>query len=341
MPSVSRLSAGLNLAGLALLVWGITTEAHLGLGGDHLIALLLLVVAVAGWVGWLVTRVRPVPHVAPISLAVMALAGGSMTVFATLAVTFVGVAAFGATMAWTLDIAIGLAAAGPLAMLVSLLAAGNKLGVVVGGVAAAVAGTVTGSSRRQAQEYTARAARVQVTEARAETERARAELLAGRNHLARELHDVLAHTLSALSVQLEALDALVTSGPALAPEVREQLDRTKRLVREGSDEARGAVQALREDTPPLESQLTRLAGERHAAVQVSGSPRQLSPDVSLTLYRVAQEALTNVVKHAPGADAEVRLGFDDDGVSLSVTNGSGGSAHGPPLAASGGGYGLQ
>ena len=56
-------------------------------------------------------------------------------------------------------------------------------------------------------------ARVQVSEAQAEAERARAELLAGRNHLARELHDILAHTLSALSLQLEALNALIDAGP--------------------------------------------------------------------------------------------------------------------------------
>ena len=179
-----------------------------------------------------------------------------------------------------------------------------------------------------------------MTEARAEAERARAELLDGRNHLARELHDVLAHTLSALSLQLEALDSLISTGRDMTT-VREQLDSTKRLVREGMEEARGAVRALREDTPPLEQQLTRLATDRRADMQVSGQPRPLSPDVTLTLYRVAQEALTNVVKHAPGQPAQIELGFADGRVSLSVWNLRSGSANGSPLQESGGGYGLQ
>jgi signal transduction histidine kinase len=181
---------------------------------------------------------------------------------------------------------------------------------------------------------------VQVTEARADAERARAELLDGRNHLARELHDVLAHTLSALSLQLEALDVLVSTG-APTDAVREQLDSTKRLVREGLDEARGAVRALREDAGPLEEQLARLAADRRAEVHVCGQPRTLSPDITLALYRVAQEALTNVVKHAPGQLAQIELGFADDRVSLSVSNLRSGSANGSPLKDSGGGYGLQ
>lgn len=341
LAGLGRLSVGISLAGLALLVWGITTEAQVGLGDRHLAALILLVVAVAGWLGWVVTRFRTASRVAAAALVAMGLAGGALTAFAPLAVTFVGVAALGAAIAWTLDVAVWLAAVGPLAMVVSVLAAGHQLGSVVGGLAAALAGTVMGVSRRQSQERTAQAALVAVSEARADAERARAELLAGRNHLARELHDVLAHTLSALSVQLEALDALVSAGSTTTPEVRHQLDSTKGLVRGGLDEARGAVQALREDAPPLEEQLARLAGERHAGLEVAGPPRPLAADVSLALYRVAQEGLTNVVKHAPGAAAQVRLGFGENRVSLSVSNGRPGSADGSLLAGSGAGYGLQ
>ena len=153
---------------------------------------------------------------------------------------------------------------------------------------------------------------------------------------------MLAHTLSALSLQLEALDALISADRPAPAEVRSQLDRTKRLVRDGLDEARGAVQALREDAPPLEDQLAKLAGDRHAEIEIAGMPRQLPPDVSLTLYRVAQEALTNTVKHAPGAAVHIRLGFHDERVSLSVANGPGrANGNGSPLADSGSGYGLQ
>ena len=151
----------------------------------------------------------------------------------------------------------------------------------------------------------------------------RAELLAGRNHMARELHDVLAHTLSALAVQLEALDATIGAEVDATPAVTDQLDRTKRLVRAGLDEARGAVRALREDSPPLEQQLAQFVGDRNCAVEVLGEPRRLPPEVTLTLYRVAQEAFTNVVKHAPGARARIKLDFGDEHVLLSVSNDSG------------------
>jgi signal transduction histidine kinase len=207
---------------------------------------------------------------------------------------------------------------------------------------AGLGGLTLGVARRQTQERAAQTAKTQVAEARADAERARAELFAGRNHLARELHDILAHTLSALSLQLEALDALIDHGPEPSLEVRKQLDGIRRLVREGLDDARGAVRALREDPPPLEDQLAKLSGDRHASLKVDGVPRRLAPDVSLALYRVAQEALTNVAKHAPGAKAELDLAFTDDEVRLAIRNGPGGRANGSArLAGSGAGYGLQ
>jgi signal transduction histidine kinase len=336
----SRLEVWTNLGGLALLLWAIIAEAHLGLGGGHLAALILLVVAVAGWIGWVWNRYHPVGRRTAVCLTLMAVAGGALMAFASIAAVFIGVAAVGATIAWPLRRAAWIVAAGLIAMLIAVPASGRQLGVALAGVSAALTGTVVGVGRRLSLERAAHAALVQVTEARADAEQARAELLDGRNHLARELHDVLAHTLSALSLQLEALDVLISTGSS-SDAVREQLDSTKRLVREGLEEARGAVRALREDAEPLEEQLSRLADDRRAGIHVSGQPRQLSPDVTLTLYRVAQEALTNVVKHAPGQLAQIELGFDDDRVSLSVSNARGGSANGSPLKDSGAGYGLQ
>jgi signal transduction histidine kinase len=338
---VGPLVIGLNLVSIAFIVWGITSEAHLGFAGRRLAVLLLLVAAVAGWGVWL--RVRPnAGPPAAVSLMVMALAGGALAAFAPLALTFVGVAALGAAVTWPPERAAIIAAAGPVAMLISLPGAGHVEAAVLSGLAAALAGAVMGISRRQSLERAEQAALVQVSEARAEAERARAELLAGRNHLARELHDVLAHTLSALSLQLQALDALMIAGPPVSPEVRDQLEQIKRLVKEGLDEARGAVQALREDALPLEEQLARLAQGRGADLSVAGAPRPLRPEVVLTLYRVAQEALTNVVKHAPGARAEVGLRFEDEQVTVSVANDD--DRRSPPpslLAESGGGYGIQ
>jgi signal transduction histidine kinase len=339
----------MNLGGLAFLTIGVASGAHAGLGGRHLAVLLLLLVTAVSWVTWIIVRAGPdriAAKVGTVCLALMALGGGALMVFAPLAGAFVGVAALGATLGWNIERALWLVALGPVATLITALATGHRLTIVLGAVAAALVGALAGIGRRQGQERAAQAVLIEITEARAEAERARAELLIGRNHLARELHDVLAHTLSALSLQLEALDALMGAGPPTTPEVRAQLDGIKRLVREGLDEARGAVRALREDAPPLEQQLARLAGDRHAAIQVSGLPRPLPPDVTLALYRVAQEALTNVLKHAPGADAEIRLGFNQDGVTLSVANGPGQTngpveTNGTVLADYGSGYGLQ
>jgi len=334
----------LNLASLGALAYGVTTEAHMGLGGRPLAALVLLVVAVVGWCGWLVGRLVGRPRLSYLCLLTFALAGGGLTAFAAIALVFIGVASLGVTLEWDLPRATWVALAGVGSMALALGVTGETMADLGGGAGAVVAGAALGVGRRQSLQAARRAARIEVSEAQAEAERARAELLAGRNHMARELHDVLAHTLSALSLQVEALGATIGRGPAPAPEVLEQLEVTKRLLREGLDDARGAVRALREDVPPLEEQLGALAGRGGAVLAVNGARRRLGPDVSLALYRVAQEALTNVFKHAPGASTEIELTYLDTRVRLSVIDSYGAgrpNGNGSVLSGSGGGYGLQ
>ena len=333
------LGVTVNLASLSLLIWGVTEEAHLGLGGRHLVALIALVVAAGAWIVWVLSGFVNQTRPTRLSLAAVGLAGGVLTAFAPLGLVFVGVAALGATMAWEPSDAVWVALTGPASMAVTLAAAGKSSAPLGAGAAVVVAGAAMGISRRQSLMATRQEAETRVAEARADAEAARAELLAGRNHMARELHDVLAHTLSALSLHLEALDSVIARGGDPDPEVREQLDVAKRLVRTGLDEARGAVQALREDLPPLEDQLARLAGGA-AAFEMTGACRPLGPDVTLALYRVAQEAITNVVKHAPGATTAISLAFGDGAVSLSVTNDLP-HANGSPLSSTGGGHGIQ
>lgn len=348
-----------NLVWLGAVVWGVTTEFPPGHDGGHLAAVLLLCVASVGWLVWVAGQRRGDVRLHPPAWLLMLLAGGALSAFAPLGLVFVGVAALGAGMARPPGEAALIAAGGPLAALVSALGDGRSLLIGAWATTSLLGGLSVGIARRQMLEHAAQAAKMQVAEARADAEEARAELLAGRNHLARELHDILAHTLSALSLQLEALDALIDAGPEPSLEVRKQMDGIRRLVREGLDEARGAVVALREDQPPLQDQLAKLAGDRHASLNVEGVPRRLSPEVALALYRVAQEALTNVAKHAPGARTDVDLAFTEDLVRLAVRNGPAesredGSSKGPNdgpgsrrvngsinLAASGAGYGLQ
>jgi signal transduction histidine kinase len=76
-----------------------------------------------------------------------------------------------------------------------------------------------------------------------------------------------------------------------------------------------------------------------ATVDITGERGELPADVTLTLYRTAQEAITNVRKHAPGASVDVSLAYQPEMVTLTIANGA--SPHGErPLADAGGGYGL-
>jgi signal transduction histidine kinase len=271
----------------------------------------------------------------------MAITGGALAGITPVAMLFPAVSALSASMRWRTVVAVVIGAAGWLAMAITVLVLGKSWGLLLGGLAAILGGTVVGVTRRQGVEHAEQVARMQIEVARTETERARAELLSERNHLAREIHDVLAHTLAALSLQLEAFHTVVDAEPGTSPAVREQLERTSMLVREGLDEARGAVGALRDEPAPLGDQLTKLCAQHRAAFTEAGARQRLAPPVVLGLYRVAQEALTNVVKHAPGATATVLLQWTPAAVSVTVENEASGPATPTPLGRSGGGYGLR
>ena len=182
---------------------------------------------------------------------------------------------------------------------------------------------------------------------RANAEEAHAAALAERSRIAREIHDVLAHSLSALTVQLEAADALLTNG--IDPDkAHGYVVKARHIAREGLTETRRAIAALREDTPPLPAMLHSLAevyeadAGAPATVTVDcedGEPTGLQPDAALALYRTAQESLTNARKHAPGAPIEITLTCGASATELTVTN-QAATAPTTALAASGGGYGL-
>ncbi len=172
-------------------------------------------------------------------------------------------------------------------------------------------------------------------------EQARAATLAERARLAREIHDVLAHSLSALSVQLETAAALLerdrTADAALL------IDRAGTLARDGLTETRRAVSALRGDplpVPELVGELTAGYGrdlDVPATFTVDGEPRELDAETGLALFRAAQEALSNVRKHAPGSIVETRLRYDPGTVALRIRNHG---PAGPPVFGLSSGYGL-
>jgi signal transduction histidine kinase len=173
------------------------------------------------------------------------------------------------------------------------------------------------------------AERLLAQEAAASQAREQAAALAERSRLARELHDVVAHSLSALTVQLEvARLAAIASGAGSA--VVGELTAAHRLTRIGMLNARRAVRVLRDDDAPGPETLPDLIAETSAALgipitlDVSGSPVPLGPEAGLTLYRVVQEALTNVAKHAGRwVRVAIRLNWAPGQVEVSVTDSGG------------------
>jgi signal transduction histidine kinase len=175
----------------------------------------------------------------------------------------------------------------------------------------------------------------------------RAAALAERQRLARDMHDVLAHSLSGLLLQLEGARLLAVNNPG-DERLAGTIDRAHELARSGLDEARRAIGMLRDDELPGPDRLAALTASFQADTGVparftsSGSPRELPSAVRLALYRVTQEALTNVRKHARPSRVEVRLSYLDDELTLTIEDFSAIPARpsGPPATPLGGGYGL-
>jgi signal transduction histidine kinase len=171
----------------------------------------------------------------------------------------------------------------------------------------------------------------------------RAAALAERQRLARDMHDVLAHSLSGLLLQLEGARLLALASPA-DERLAGTIDRAHELAKNGLDEARRAIGMLRDDDLPGPDRLAALTAAFQADTGVparfssSGTPRELASAVRLALYRVTQEALTNVRKHARPERVEVRLEYLLDQVSLAVED-VGVPAAVPPVGSEGG-YGL-
>jgi signal transduction histidine kinase len=162
----------------------------------------------------------------------------------------------------------------------------------------------------------------------AELERSRAAqlhaaTLAERQRLAREMHDVLAHSLSGLLLHLEGAK-LLAADESVDPRLRDTVDRAHHLANSGLREARQAISTLRDEDLPGPERLPFLVDEFRgdtgipAELAVTGTPRPLPAQARLTLFRVAQEAMTNAVRHATPSRIDVRLGYDRAGTRLTV-----------------------
>jgi signal transduction histidine kinase len=160
---------------------------------------------------------------------------------------------------------------------------------------------------------------------RAQTEQARAAALDERTRIAREIHDVLAHSLGALGVQLELAEALLSESQDVDAALV-TIRRSRRLAADGLAEARNAVVALRRDVPSLTDALEALAdghrGDHQVAVHFTpaGAAHPVSSGATVSLVATAREALTNAAKHSPGAEITMSLDFSPEAVRLRVRN---------------------
>ncbi|WP_432985053.1 sensor histidine kinase [Dactylosporangium sp. CA-233914] len=165
---------------------------------------------------------------------------------------------------------------------------------------------------------------------------AEAARLGERQRLAREMHDVLAHSLSGLMLQLEGARMLAVRTPD-DPRLPAALERAQQLGRAGLDEARRAIGLLRDDELPSLAELTEAFARDHGIpceLSVEGDERPLPSPQRLAVYRVAQEALTNAAKHAAPTRVAVHLSYQPATVELIIEN------DGTTIPNEGVGYGL-
>lgn len=164
-------------------------------------------------------------------------------------------------------------------------------------------------------------------------ERALRTVLEERTRIARELHDVVAHHLSLISIQADAAPYRVQAPP---PELVTELASIRANALEGLAELRHMLGLLRSNGPgdsttgtspqPSLAQLDGLLGNVRAAglpatTRIEGTARHLPPGVELSAYRIIQEALSNILRHAPGAETSIELTYTRDALGLRVVNG--------------------
>jgi signal transduction histidine kinase len=339
---------------------------HFGSGALGIAIAATLAVSAVAAVTWQLAEGRPRLWLA--ALVVMGAAGGALAGLSSLstavAISFMVAISAGARL--PADVSLGITAETVAAFLIAGIASGAPAEAIVGWAAGLIGMWAFGLTRRAYLFRAVEAEQALEQARRAHTAETQAAALAERARIAREIHDVLAHALAAVSVNLQAAEGLLDALPDKGPEVAKAMECVERagaLTKEGMAEARRAILALREDDtvpgntaaagPPgpaggerLVARLRALADEHAAAgdaaveCTVTGTPRPLGTDAALTAFRTAQEALTNARKHAPGQPVSLALSYPPDGMTLLVSNplpAEGGAA---PLARAGAGYGL-
>ena len=348
-----RLATVIRLAALVLIGYSVLhSHHHPGVSGRGLVVSVSLAACAVAWLAWTI-RPNSDQGVTP-EVYVLAVAGGVLAGAApdSAASGFVFVAAAAAALRVKLERAFIVVAVGVLALGAAFLAYnGSALGLLaytLGFVATAFAASNSRQSSQRAEQAELLLAQTQ----RSHEEQLRSARLEESTRIAREIHDVLAHTLAGLAIQLEATSALVEQG-ADREKVLARVRRAHSLARQGLEETRQAVGALRGDPVSAPAAIEALVADycatadAPAELTVDGDPARLTGPTGQAVLRVVQEALTNVRKHAPGADVSVSVHAGqnpDESVVLLVEDRlSGASPESPSggLADAGGGYGLQ
>lgn len=360
----SWLAFGLNLVGGAIVGYSLVTE-HTKVPTWVLV---LALAAVSAWVLRALVALLPGVRRLAIPLSVFAALTGGLVAAPTQGLAVVpaalGVLFVLAQVERPAFVGFGLSLVTVALVAIGAVPFGSPVLAVLAMMGGVVLATFAGLSRRQyrlAEEQTA-LLREQALEVR--EERAHAELLGQRQEVARDIHDVLAHSLGGLVIQLDAVDALLDVGDVAAAQQR--VTDARRLAADGLGEARRAVAALRD--PATASSPGATAGEPVAPealtvfledllaahrslggvvdLAVTGHPVSVDRAVASAVQRALQEALSNVRKHAPGEPVRARLDWQTspDGengrMRLTVSNPLAEGAH-PTLASSGGGHGLD
>jgi signal transduction histidine kinase len=203
--------------------------------------------------------------------------------------------------------------------------------------------TVRNRSRLAAELHEAAVVAAEAHEA--EAARAVAE---ERRRIAREMHDVVAHSMSVMVVQAGGARRILRQDTARADAAGEQIERTGREALAEMRRMLGFLRAGEDDPTEPQPGLERLdalvARTRDAGlpvtVRVVGEPRRLSSGLDLTAYRIVQEGLTNAMKHAGGAPTEVDVRWGAQRLELEIRDDGRGRPPTPPPNGDGGGHGL-
>jgi signal transduction histidine kinase len=223
---------------------------------------------------------------------------------------------------------------------------------LLGYLAANAVWVLVGVSRRQGRAAAKRNAELVEQQQAAREREARVSALELREAVARDIHDVLAHSLGGLVIQLDAAEALLESGRD--DEARMKVGQARRLAAEGLEDARRAVATLRspEEAGAAEQTANDLAGAAQrllrahrelggtvdADIELSAIPGPLPASVAEAFERALQEALSNARRHAPGEPVAVELAGSRDELELTVSNALAGAERSSDV---GGGHGLR